>query len=321
MAIFDLLVGYVPDANGDAIIAGNGALTLRNAGWDGVDLALAFNRLQPRIGRLDVGVDVNRIRGLPIGAGADFGLVQQDTIWQTRSFGLLGWVDLSQTVRVRSGIRQETSSAGPGAPETIGDLNGVYGIAGIRFRQTDNLFNPTRGLWADLTVESGRQTVEKHPTDSTTVRYRQNRQRLTATVQPFFPLTRRHVLTARLNGGLLLSKEPTLNDLWRLGGAKSFRGYREEQFFSGRYVWGDLEYRFLLDARSYLLAFAAQGWTEQPPIQVGTSPGSAVSATLRSFGVGLAYQTNLGMLQFTYAKSPDDPFSNGKVHVGIVADF
>jgi len=35
----------------------------------------------------------------------------------------------------------------------------------------------------------------------------------------------------------------------------------------------------------------------------------------------MAFRTNLGQLKFTYAKSPEDTFSNAKVHIGLSSGF
>jgi len=316
-ALIDLLLGYVPDNNGKAALAGSGLLKLRNIGRDGLDLNLAFDRLQPRVGKLDAGIEMNYFYGLPIGASIDLNLTQQDTLWQSRSVDVSGWWYVSPQLRLITGVRRDVSVAGAFVQPNISDVSGWYGLLGFQFDSSDNFFSPTRGLFAHIQAETGRQFLTTNGDDGS-MKSSQNRQRLSASVQPFFPIADRHVITPRAKAALLLADSPQRNDLWTVGGARSFRGYRENQFFVQHHLWGDVEYRLLLDSFSYLFAFAGVGQLWQPSSEAAQS---MVTSDIRSFGMGLAYRTNLGMLQFSYAISPDDPFSNGKVHLGIISDF
>jgi outer membrane protein assembly factor BamA len=116
---------------------------------------------------------------------------------------------------------------------------------------------------------------------------------------------------------LLEAYRVTFNDLIRFGGANSFRGYAEEQFQAGRLLWGDIEYRFLLDRNSYLFVFGAAGRFHRPKLLTETSNQFQTTDNLYSTGFGMSYQTRIGRLKFTYAISPEESIGNGKVHFGI----
>jgi len=316
-ALIDLLLGYVPDNNGKAALAGSGLLKLRNIGRDGLDLNLAFDRLQPRVGKLDAGLEMNYLYGIPVGAAIAVNLTQQDTLWQSRSVDVSGWWYVSPQLRLITGVIRDVSVAGAFVQPNISDVSGWYGLLGFQYDSSDNIFSPSRGLLASVQAETGRQFLTRDD-DGGSTKSSQTRQRLSASLQPFIPIADRHIVTTRVHAALLLTDSPQRNDLWTVGGARSFRGYREDQFFVQHHLWADAEYRLLLDSYSYLFAFAGMGRLWQP----GSDDAQTIATIdIRSFGLGLAYRTNLGMLQFSYAISPDDPFSNGKVHLGIVSDF
>jgi outer membrane protein assembly factor BamA len=315
LTFFDLIVGYVPDQTGDAVIAGSGSLYVRNAGFDGTDLKLDVERQSPRVGTMSIDIDQNLIFGFPIGVHGAFSLARQDSLWQNRSTTVGTWWDVHDNIRVSAAINREVSSS---SAASIGstDIKGLYGQVGVTFDSRNNFGLQSTGVFVDLLAESGRQIVEPLNGD----RYNQNRRKLRSTLDVFIPIRQRNVIIPGMAAGILLAdKSPYLNELWRIGGAQSLRGYREDQFFAKSYVWGNLEYRFMLDRFSYLFAFGSTGWLWLPKSE--TDIDVIERSSVGSFGMGLAFKTNLGMLKLTYAKSPEDSFSNAKVHIGISSEF
>ncbi|MGF1671376.1 MAG: hypothetical protein ACFCU6_13085, partial [Balneolaceae bacterium] len=137
--------------------------------------------------------------------------------------------------------------------------------------------------------------------------------------QAFFKLGRRQILTPRIETYFIDSPEFLISDLHRFGGAESLRGFREDQFRASGVVWGDLEFRHLLSPDSYLFGFGSFGRFRRPQLINETTRQFEITDSVQSFGFGIAFQTALGFLKVSYAISPDDEISNGKVHVGITA--
>ncbi len=315
LTFFDLIVGYVPDQSGTAVIVGNGALHIRNAGFDGTELRVNFDRQSPRVGKMSIDVDQNLLFGYPLGINGAFSLARQDSLWQNRASKVGIWWDIHESIRVFAAVQREVSTTAT-STQTSANLWGTYGQIGIAFDTRNDAGITRSGLSATLVVESGRQIVEPILSD----RYNQSRRKITNGISVYIPLSSRNILIPSTSAATILTeREPFLNDLFRIGGAKSLRGYREDQFFASSYLWGDLEYRYLLDTSSYLFAFGSAGWLWTPPNESART--TSVRNEVRSFGLGLALRTNLGLLKLTYAKSPDDPFANAKVHVGVSSGF
>ena len=315
LTFFELLVGYVPDQSGKPVVAGTGQLHVRNAGFDGTDLTIDFNRQSSRVGKLLVGIDQNVLLGYPIGMSSSFSMVRQDTLWQNRiaTFGV--WWDVHENLRVHTALHRNVSTSSS-KNQGSADLRGTFGQMGITFDTRNDADISSAGLLIDVMAESGRQIVE--PTFDE--RYNHSRKRLMGNVDVHIPINLRNKVIPSFTSGIIISERvPFINDLWRIGGTKSLRGYREDQFFARSYLWGNLEYRFLLDTYSYLFVFGSSGFLWLPNSE--TQTGATERKEVGSFGFGLAYRTNLGLLTFTYAKSPEDPFSNAKVHVGISSGF
>lgn len=125
------------------------------------------------------------------------------------------------------------------------------------------------------------------------------------------------MLAPMVQAMFLESPDFLITDLFRFGGAESLRGFREDQFRGSSVIWGELEGRYMLEKNSYLFLFGAYGLYERPRLINEESDALAVKESLTSLGFGLAFQSPLGIIKFSYAVSPNENLSNGNVHVGI----
>ena len=109
------------------------------------------------------------------------------------------------------------------------------------------------------------------------------------------------------------------NELLRIGGLKTIRGFDEESIFTSAYVIPTLEYRYLFAQNSHLLLFAEGAWYEN------NSNHQYVSDTPVSLGAGITFDTKAGILSMYYALGNqfNNGFDarNGKIHFGLTALF
>lgn len=321
---FDLLFGYVPEPDGGTNFIGSGDLILRNVFFQGSRLDVSFERLSQFVTKLDAGYESIYIGSTPFGAGMRFSFEQQDTLYQIRNLRLNGRYRLSSSTNLIGTLRQEVSASGtvPAEFQRVFDANSFFTGLGIEFRETDRLLNPSRGFMFRMLAETGFKRIGDPRIANFTDRNRWSQQEIEITARAFISPFSRQVVSPSVNGYIMISPEYTESDFNRFGGARSFRGYREDQFQSARMIWGDTEYRYLLDRLSYAFVFGAVGYYERPELifERGLNIGTQ-SELLYSYGLGLSYATPLGIMQFTYALSRDDDFSNGKIHVGITANL
>ena len=105
-------------------------------------------------------------------------------------------------------------------------------------------------------------------------------------------------------------------DLYRLGGTRTLRGYREDQFLGYAVAWGSVEYRLWLDKVSRIYAFFNQGYYEWNPPEGGID--------LKwpwGYGVGFRQGTRIGIIGFDFALGQDDVLSTAKVHFRLINRF
>lgn len=96
-------------------------------------------------------------------------------------------------------------------------------------------------------------------------------------------------------------------DLIPLGGARSLRGYREEQFRGRRVLWTKLELRRGLGGGSFTFPFLDIGYV-RGRVRLG-------------YGVGLRLETKVGLVGVDYGLSPGDGPLQGKVHLSLEGRF
>ncbi|MDR9416263.1 MAG: BamA/TamA family outer membrane protein, partial [Gracilimonas sp.] len=297
---FDGLIGYVPDAAGNAQIVGDVELSLWNVLAQGNGLNFHYQRLRPETSELEVGVSQDWIGEVPIGISAGFELYQNDTTYQSRQFDLGGSYRISGGFKLIGGIEFQSSVSGGNVP-TVVEPDGSKRTARLGFEYTNlDRFNvPTSGNKIALSYGIANKNLQEDSAGA----FVQNVLELEA--RQYIPLFERSVIALSVRGFLLEADRVTLNDLIRFGGANSFRGYAEEQFRAGQLLWGDVEYQFLLDQQSYLFVFGAVGRYHRPKLLTETNNQFQVTNMLTSTGFGLSYQTRLGRLKFTYAVSPE----------------
>ncbi len=110
-----------------------------------------------------------------------------------------------------------------------------------------------------------------------------------------------------------------LGDLFRLGGASTLRGYREGQFLGSRLVWANLEYRFMVERRSYLYGFLDAGYIVTPDeLTIGLL---ASQQTKLGYGMGIRLDTSLGLIGVSIGFGEGDTFSTAKLHIRLINAF
>ncbi len=123
-----------------------------------------------------------------------------------------------------------------------------------------------------------------------------------------------HVYTQNRNA-YLRSDNRTNNELYRLGGATTIRGFLEQSIVSHLYNFTNVEYRYFNNPISYLYAFT----------DFGHFRNLSTENNLISLGLGYTLGTKSGLLKISYAvgKSDDTSFnlSNGLFHINFVTIF
>lgn len=123
----------------------------------------------------------------------------------------------------------------------------------------------------------------------------------------------------KVQGGLFLNENMFRNEIYRIGGLKTLRGFDEQAIFATGFAIGTIEYRFILEQNSNVFVFFDQAYYEDKTRE------DVLSDTPFGFGAGVNFETNAGVFSLTYAlgKQFDNniSFRGGKVHFGFISFF
>lgn len=197
-----------------------------------------------------------------------------------------------------------------------------YGLK-LNVEKLDYKFNPRKGWIADISFSVGAKSIEKNSRlnealyDSLLLKSNQYQANIKANY--FINIYKRNVLNLGINSAMLIGDNIFSNQLFRIGGLNSIRGFDEESILASTYAILNFEYRYLLEENAYFLLFVNGAFYELE------ARGNYIKDTPVGFGAGIAFETKLGIFNLNYALGQqfDNPifFGNAKLHFGIVNYF
>jgi outer membrane protein assembly factor BamA len=198
----------------------------------------------------------------------------------------------------------------------------LYG-GSFKKNRLDYRLNPRKGYALEVSASAGNRTVDINPKlpealyDSLELKTLQFTAEWNSGL--FVPAARRLVFFLGLRSGLLGSTQLFENELYRLGGISTIRGFDEESIKASTYVIGKFELRYLLDRNSNMYLFFDQAWYERK------SESGFLSDTPFGFGAGISFDSKLGIFSINYALGSErgNPilFKSAKLHFGVVNYF
>ncbi|NNE35388.1 MAG: BamA/TamA family outer membrane protein, partial [Rhodothermales bacterium] len=285
-------------------------------------LGIQLNRLPGQTSTVGVTAIDPFLFSFPLGIELGFDGEQRDSTYGKQryeaaiTYKVLDGIDLSASVLREATRPGQSGVAFTNGVQRISRADALLAGVGIAYRNTDDPVNPRRGVVFRSSFERGsKSTTQRRIAEQDTVSTKKNfrQERLDVSLRGYVPLAARHVAAVGVDAGLLRSDEYDASDLLRFGGASSLRGYNEEQF-SGRFVNRFLvEYRYLLERRSFAYLFVDVGVVERPEIE--DQPEK--TTVYPGYGFGLQFETGVGVVNATYALNRDDGPTNGKIHVGL----
>jgi len=134
----------------------------------------------------------------------------------------------------------------------------------------------------------------------------------------YLPIKSRSTLVFGNKSAWTESENFFANELYRIGGMSSLRGFDEESINASAFTISKIEYRFLLDQNSFLFGFVNHAYYQNIIL-------NRLDDNPLGFGVGINFETKPGIFSLSYAlgRQFDNPVSirSAKIHFGIVSTF
>lgn len=328
---FNGIIGLLPDEEtGKLLLTGDVQLRLQNSFGRGELIDLNWRRLQEQTQDLKAHFNYPFLLRTPFGIDYQIKLYRRDT----------SFIDVSQTFGVQyllsggNSLKAFVTKRGSTLLSTTGlenlttlppyaDISTLsYGLA-LHIEHLDYRLNPRRGYAVTLSGDVGNRTIKRNsklnPVAYENIQLRTVQFGSDAAIDKFWPIGKRSTIKTGILASMIQNPQLFRNELFRIGGLKTLRGFDEESIFASAYSIGTLEYRLLLEENSYLYTFIDGAWYEKK------SSDGFLTDTPFGFGAGISFETKAGIFSINYAlgKQFDNPIElrAGKVHFGIVGLF
>lgn len=186
------------------------------------------------------------------------------------------------------------------------------------YKKLDNPFNPKRGFnikseiaygWKETyAIDTAANNVLKSPNFNGNL-----------SLSSYLSLINRTTFKIKLSTSTIQNNILYENELTRIGGYKTIRGFDEESIWVSSFILGNFEFRYLLDEKSNIFLFSDFAWTE-------SKINDFIKAEyFQSFGFGTNISMPNGILTLIYGlgRKIDNPFliRTGKIHLGFTSYF
>ena len=328
---FNGLLGILPDkATGKVTVTGDVKVALKNAFRKGELISLNWRKLQSLTQDLDVNVNYPYLFQSQFGVSGQLKVFKKDT----------SYLELHQRIGIQyllsggnflmvyfnnyssSLINASKYASATVLPEFADIKYKQYGISFLKSK-LDYRLNPRKGFKASGSAAAGKKDITKNPELDEALYESINLTSLQFKIQAdlslFLPIAKRSVIALKTKSGYIINENMFMNELFRLGGLRTLRGFDEESINASMYAIGSIEYRFLLERNSNIYLFGDYAYYER------TIPNEHLSDRPFSFGAGISFQTKPGIFSINYAlgSQKDNPIliRAAKIHFGFVNYF
>ncbi len=195
----------------------------------------------------------------------------------------------------------------------------VTGGVGLKYDNRDDPFAPTAGYISNNQILYDSKTVSSSPGGLSNSKTTIKQQKVLLDFNIYKSVVANAVIYLGLSAKYLSGESKDISDVFRIGGAKSLRGYIENQFYTDKAILSKLEFRGIFEKRSHAFLFVDGGLLNK--WNSAFSNESSPTYFRAGYGLGLSFSTNLGNLSVSFALGKGDDFSTGKIHFGIQNEF
>ena len=330
---FDGIIGLLPDATTKkTVLTGDVKLKVVNGVFrNGETFDLEWRRLQSQTQDFSGHIIYPFLFGSPIGADFAIKIYRKDSTFIdiNNNFGIQYYFSglnyskffyrqRNSNLISTSGLELVTS-----LPDYADITTQSYGT-GIFLEKLNYRFNPRKGVSFFMNAQTGMRTIKKNPKVNEIVYdgllLRSTQYQIESSLALYIPISGNNIIKFAFRGASIFGNSTIFrNELFRIGGLKTLRGFDEESIFCSTYIIPTMEYRFLFSKNSNLLLFAEGAWYDN------NSNGKYLQDTPISVGAGVNFETKAGILSLNYGVGNQfgngfDPRS-GKIHFGLTALF
>jgi len=328
---FDGIVGFMPDElNKKLIITGDVKLMLSNSFNRGEVFLFKWNKYDQLSQNLKFSFNYPYIFYTPFGMDVEYSLYKRDTSYINNK-GNLGFkyifdgnnhLKAFYEKQLSSVLTENIQDITTGIPFINSTEINLYGME-LKKQKLNHPYNPRNGFFLKLSASAGNKEIIKnnavHDSIYKHIELRSSQFVIDHELLFFIPLFTRSCVFIGSKSALISNDYLFDNEVYRIGGLKTLRGFDEESIPASVYSILTLEYRFLFEEYSYLSIFWNGCYYEKKTV---TKYAHGIPF---GFGAGVNVRTKLGVFSLNYALGKFEYetlyFKRAKIHFGITNYF
>ena len=310
------------------LLTGEFNLNLRNILQSGKRAEIHWKKLNRGSSSLESVYSQPAIFGSPVEFNTSFNFLDQDSTYLTinpkigfkYSFQRLGTIgffyELNDTRLQDTSIFAGATTLPPFADSKLKS----YGVS-YDWNNLDNYFSPRKGIMFEVESSVGSKTIDVvldeklyEGVDLKSIQLQGN-----GKIENHISIKKNFTFVQRVMGAWIENERLFYNDLYRIGGINSLRGFRDYSFFASKYIIETAEFRVFTEESSYFMIFVDYG-------QYVTEIEGAFERNFPlGFGGGLSFSTKVGIFNMVYALGKESGgrinFNNSVVDFGLTSRF
>jgi translocation and assembly module TamA len=320
----DGLIGFLPGQGpgGSLLITGLADLSLHNLFQSGKQLDFRWERTEVASQILNISYIHPFLLGSNLDISGTFNLLKQDSSFVNTDANLSlsfqsglrhSWLlslqmndsrTLTNDLVIRSTINEQAAN-----------FNIRYYGLGYTYNGLDDIFQPEKGIRTTFQMLVGDKSY-RLGNDSLQGKALQMQSK--ATFAGYLPLGKYTQLASESSMGWLMGNRIFINDLFRLGGYNTLRGFNENFFFTGAYLINRAEFRYTGNAGTQIFLLYDQG------IMLSGLSRSRIDYPI-GLGAGLRLPVKAGLFTLAYAFGNSNEqklgMDSGRLHFGFTGIF
>ncbi len=314
---FDGIAGFVPNQNGrGSELTGELKLKFDNLFQSGKKIDFEWQKLNSTSQFLDLTVKNPRLFNSSLNFNFNFNQVKEDTLFSNRSYSLGIDYNISPHINLLLSYENKNGNNLDATDIITGNFDINNYTLSLNWQHLDDIQYPKNGFQLRLASSVGSKESSALK-NSTLTSQTSNQYQFSTQISFYKKVEKRSVFHSKISLGLIENQYLFLNDLFRIGGLNTLRGFNEKAFFASQYALINVEWRWLMSEASYFLLFA-----DKALLKYNLDNVSFEDAPI-GLGLGFKIKTKAGHFNLIYAlgKTTEQNFSFNfsKLHFGYAA--
>jgi hypothetical protein len=305
---FDGLINFNSNENGKIKFNGYFDLKLNNTFNRGEEISLNWNRFDNERQELNLSANTPFIYNLPISNNLEFSLYKQDSTFINTNFSTNLSVFINEKLQLALAYDLTTSKKIEKEiiMDNITDFSSQFIGVLLKYNIPMNDLFTNQKINLVINPKIGKRISNSNSS---------NQFKIDLFSSYIFNINDRNNIYLANKTGYINSDKFLLNELYRIGGAKSIRGFNQQSLFASKFSYFNLEYHFLTSTKSFIYTITDFGKFKD------------LDNSKNAYGIGLGYKfrTNSSLISFNYAlgkiNNQSFDYKNSKLIVSFITFF